>query len=306
MNDIYCTYFDHNYLTRALLTIRSLRRYDSETPIYILALSELCETVLRELDLLNIEIIPLATLEKAYSELGEIKATRRTIEYYFTLTPFLPHYLFNVTKADRITYIDADLYFFSSPKPVLQSLRDASVAITPHRFSYQYMRHAMYGLFNVAWITYRRCPEGLECLNKYKDDCTAWCFDRLEGDRFGDQKYLDSWPGRYPSLKIIEHKGVNLAAWNLDNYTVRMKKKIPMIDDDPLVFFHFTGTSLGPDNGLQVYVPPPPNPSKEVLIRHVINPYIEKYRILQSSLRQRFAALEMNEGGIRYNQELGA
>ena len=26
MKDIYCTYFDHNYLSRALLTIDSLRR----------------------------------------------------------------------------------------------------------------------------------------------------------------------------------------------------------------------------------------------------------------------------------------
>ena len=58
MKEIYCTYFDHNYLSRATLMIESLRRYD-QSPIYVLALSELCETVLRDLALPNVEIIPL-------------------------------------------------------------------------------------------------------------------------------------------------------------------------------------------------------------------------------------------------------
>jgi hypothetical protein len=204
---------------------------------------------------------------------------------------------------DRVTYIDADLYFFSSPAPLLKSLGEASVAITPHRFSFIYQRHIVYGRFNVAWMTFRRCAEGLDCLNSYKADCTAWCFDRPEAGRFADQKYLDAWPGRYPSLKIIEHKGVNLAAWNLDNYAVQMKNATPMIDGDPLVFFHFTGTSLREDGGLNVYVPPPPTPSKDVLIRHVINPYIEKYDILNVSLRKRFPALKANKSTIRYAQQ---
>ena len=50
MKEVYCTYFDHNYLSRATLMIESLRRYD-QSPIYVLALSDLCETILRELAL---------------------------------------------------------------------------------------------------------------------------------------------------------------------------------------------------------------------------------------------------------------
>src|SRR5438046_154648 len=113
MKDIFCMYFDHNYLSRAMLTIRSLRRFEPNTPIYILTLSELCEAILREMALPNIEIIPIAVLESAYPELASVKPTRTLIEYYFTLSPFLPHFLFSHTTADRITYIDGDLYFFT-------------------------------------------------------------------------------------------------------------------------------------------------------------------------------------------------
>lgn len=301
MNDIYCTYFDHNYLSRAVLTIESLRRFDAKTPIHILALSDLCATTLHDLALPNVEIIPLAELEAAYPELLAVKPSRKTIEYYFTLSPFLPHYLFSRTRADRITYIDGDLYFFSSPQPVFDSLREASVAITPHRFSHEYRNHTIYGRFNVAWITYRRSPEGLACLNTYKDECTAWCYDRVEDGKFGDQKYLDAWPARYPSLKIIDHKGVNLAIWNVHNYILRMKNDIPMVDDDPLVFYHFSSTQVMPDGTVRVPVLPRGGRSKAVLIEHVINPYVAKLENERRSLHQRFPALSVAEGEIRYS-----
>jgi hypothetical protein len=300
MNDVYCTYFDHNYLSRATVMIESLRRFEPRTPIYVLALSETCETILRDLALPHVEIIPLTALEAAYPELATVKPTRMTIEYYFTLSPFLPHYLFVHTSAERITYIDGDLYFFSSPRPLLDSLGDASVAITPHRFSFEYRNHVRYGRFNVAWISYRRCPEGLECVDAYKADCTAWCYDRLEGERFGDQKYLDAWPGRYPALKIIEHKGFNLGIWNVRGYMIRMKSDTVMIDDDPLVFYHFDATQFLPDGTVKVPVLPVGGRSQTVLLENVIRPYGQILAKERRALAQRFPVLASAESNIRY------
>ncbi len=299
MNDIYCTYFDHNYLSRAVVTINTLRQFDA-TPIYILALSELCAETLQALDLPDVKIIPLAALEKAYPELLTVKPIRKPIEYYFTLTPFLPHYLFAETAAERISYMDADLYFFASPKLVLDSLGDASAAITPHRFSFPYRNHLIFGRFNVAWITYRRCEEGLACLNGYKTDCLAWCYDRLEDGRFGDQKYLDAWPDRYPSLKIIDHKGFNLAIWNVQNYIMRMKADMFMVDDDRLIFYHCASTSVQKDGSVSVPMPEYGGRSKKAVVEHVLNPYI---RLLENQCRdlyERFPALAGNEIAIRY------
>jgi len=300
MADAYCTYFDHNYVPRAVLTLRSLRLYDNSTPVYVLALSPLCVTVLQQLALPNVRIIPLPTLEAAYPELETVKPQRNMIEYYFTLTPFLPHYLFATTDFERITYIDADLYFYSSPKPVMNSLRDAPVAITPHRFSFDFRNHIIYGRFNVAWITFRRCEEGLTCLENYKKDCTDWCYDRLEGNRFGDQKYLDAWPERYPSLKIIEHKGVNLAAWNADNYKLWRRGTQLMVDNDPLVFFHFSAVSMKPDGNLQVPSPPRHGSVEGVYLRNIATPYLARLLRERQSLHRRFPALAAAESELRY------
>jgi len=300
MNDIFCTYFDHHYLSRALVMVESLRRFDSKVPVYVLSLSELCSTILQELALPNVEVIPLAKLEEAYPELVEVRPTRKLIEYYFTLSPFLPHYLFSHTTADRITYLDADIYFFTSPQPVLDSLGEASVAITPHRYSFEYRKHLIFGIFNVAWVTYRRCAEGLDCLNGYKADCAAWCYDKLEDGRFGDQKYLDSWPSRYPTLKIIDHKGVNLAIWNIHNYVVRLKNSVVMIDGDPLVFYHFSGTKMLPDGAVHIPVLAGGAAGSEaILLEHVTNPYKRTLEEKRRSLEQRFPALATIKSGIR-------
>jgi hypothetical protein len=301
VKEIYCTYFDHNYLSRAMLMIESLRRFDASSPIYVLTLSELCETILREMALPNVEVVPLVTLEEAYPELAPLKKERKTIEYYFTLSPFLPHYLFAKTDADRITYIDGDLWFFSAPQPVMDRFGQASVAITPHRFSFEYRNHIIYGRFNVAWLTYRRCAEGLDCLNAYKAECTAWCYDRVEDGRFGDQKYLDAWPGRYPSLQVIEHKGFNLAIWNANGHIIRLRNGAVMVDDDPLVFYHFASTQLLPDGRVSVPLPPGGGRSRSVLIEHVIKPYERRLQDERSKLAARFPALASARSDIRYS-----
>jgi len=300
VKEVYCTYFDHNYLSRATLMIESLRRYD-QSPIYVLALSELCETVLRELALPNVEIVPLAQLEAAYPELTPLKQSRKVVEYYFTLSPFLPHYLFANTDAERITYIDGDLYFFSSPRPVFDSFGGASVAITPHRFSFEYRNHLIYGRFNVAWITYRRNAEGLDCLNTYKAECTAWCYDRVEDGKFGDQKYLDAWPGRCPTLKIIEHKGFNLAIWNVGNYMIRVKNGAVLIDDDPLIFYHFASTQIAPDGTVRAPMSSCGGRSQAVLRDQVIRPYEQMLEKERRRLLDRFPALSAAQSEVRYS-----
>src|SRR5439155_1472389 len=53
------------------------------------------------------------------------------------------------------------------------------------------------------------------------------------------QKYLDDWPSRFQRVAVLQHKGANLAPWNLANYTIRANGDRVLVDEDPLIFFHF-------------------------------------------------------------------
>ena len=60
-----------------------------------------------------------------------------------------------------------------------------------------------------------------------------------DDDAFADQKYLDGWPEFFKNVTVVQHKGANVAPWNLDNYDIRYNNGKVYIDDDPLIFYHF-------------------------------------------------------------------
>ena len=116
--------------------------------------------------------------------------------------------------------------------------------ITPHRFSPEYAAQAINGIYNVQFLTFRRDRSGLECLRWWHDRCIEWCYYRLEDGKLGDQKYLDDWPERFDGVHVLEHKGGGLAPWNITQYDVGAIDGRVIVDEDPLVFFHYHRVKL--------------------------------------------------------------
>ena len=280
--------------------LRSLRQYDPDSFVYIFALSDLCAEILREHYLPNVKIIPLKKLEGAFPELLSVRPTRSLIEYYFTLTPTLPLYVFETTQADYVTYIDSDLYFYSSPGPLWESIMDSSIAITPHNYSKDFPGQDLSGEYNVGWVTYRRCDEAVMCLEKYKSDCIEWCYDRPDKNgRFADQGYLDKWPELYHSLKIIKNKGVNVALWNANDYVFEERGKEIFVQGERLVFYHFHGVKKLEDGRMYVPIPPKHHSPGSVLVRRIIQPYMEELINTRHELHVRYPIMAESETPIR-------
>jgi hypothetical protein len=208
----------------------------------VLALSDECERLLGQLNIAEVIVIPLWRLEAKYPELLVAKENRTKVEYYFTCTPSLPLYVFGADPSlSEITYLDSDMCFFADPDEVFREIGDASVAITPHRFSPGLEESEKCGLFNVGWLTFRRDSEGLACLNLWQRQCLDWCYDRIENGKYGDQKYLDAWPALYPNLRVICHSGVNVAVWNIGSARWEKAGSGFLVDSQPLILFHFHG-----------------------------------------------------------------
>ncbi len=182
----------------------------------------------------------LAHLEAVDQELAATRTTRSRFEYYFTCTAAWALYLLDQhPQIDIITYLDADLYFFSDPQPLFDELGDSSVLIIEHRFP-DYLRHLeMYGRYNVGWLSFRNNRHGREVLERWRKQCLEWCYDRLEGARFADQKYLDQWPECFAGVVVSQLNGANLAPWNVGQYRLWIHNRHLLIEDQPLIFYHF-------------------------------------------------------------------
>lgn len=238
----FCTYFDRNYLCHGLALYHSLRQACPEFRLWVLCMDQETHGILVHMALSNMELIGLGDFERGDNELKEAKKNRTKIEYYFTCTPSLPLFILNnFPEVDLITYVDADIYFFNNPAPVFKEISNHSIGIVEHRFSAQNEKNRIHGTYNVGWLSFRRDKNSLDCLDWWRQSCNRWCYDHIEGNRFGDQKYMDDWPKRFKGVVILRNKGANVAPWNIANYKICVDRNKALIDGQPLIFFHFHG-----------------------------------------------------------------
>lgn len=237
----FCTYFDRNYLTRAVALHQSLVRHSPEFTLWALCLDDEAYAAVSALNMDTFRPVRLSDVEQADPALLGAKQNRSTVEYYFTLSPALPLYLLDtVTEIDSITYLDSDLLFYSNPQQIFDELGTGSVAIVAHRYPAELRHLSIYGTYNVAWITFRNDSSGREVLGRWRRQCLDWCHDHVEDGKFADQGYLDEWPG-LPGVRVIENVGADLAPWNFMQYHIDFRALPPTVDGVPLIFYHFQG-----------------------------------------------------------------
>lgn len=241
----YCTYFDSGYLSRGLAMIESLRSVGEDGMVVVLALDDAAADGLRERGGAGLMIIRPGDLEAAYPQLLDVRDSRSRMEYMFTLTPWLTlHAMTLAPSAEWVTYLDADLWFFSPVDVVFAELEGASVGIVPHRFPADQVWREKYGRYNVGWVSFRADAAGRACLAWWAQSCLEWCYDRPEPGRFADQYYLNDFATVADAVQVISDPGVNTAPWNLAGHTVSSDPDgKPLVDGRPLVFFHFHGVS---------------------------------------------------------------
>lgn len=214
----YCTYFDRGFLIQGLALWRSLAAHDPDSALWVLALDDFTAGVLREIGGTWLRVVRLEELEAADPALAAAKQDRSPVEFYFTLSPCWPRWLLaKHPEIGRVTYVDADMFFFRNPEPIFAAMEaaKASVLITAHRFPMWLSHYERHGKFNVGILSFANDAAGRGCLEEWRAQCLAWCYDRVEDGKYADQKYLEAWPERLgAALLVLEHPGVNLAPWN--------------------------------------------------------------------------------------------
>lgn len=248
----FVTLFDNNFLPIGLCLHSSLLEHGQPFHLWILCMDKLVEQNLQRLVLPHVSLIPLREVEDA--RLLAVKPARSRGEYCWTLTPFTPQFVFDRNpQVLQVTYLDADLFFFASPKLLLDEFEHSGkhVLITEHAYDPRYERFGRArrgGWFCVQFITFRRSPEAAKVMRWWQERCLEWCYARVEDGKFGDQKYLDQWPELFGSeVHILLQKEKTLAPWNVAYY-----EKLGHGQVAP-VFYHFHGFRILSTSELLLY-----------------------------------------------------
>ena len=213
----FVTHFDKKYLIQGICLYRSLEIRSSSFCLWIVCLDEYSYRVL---DALKLKFVKLLKIEDHLDEeLRLLKTQRTTAEFCWTLTPLMPIIVVrNHPKIKRITYLDADMWFLKTFKPIFKEFEDSKckVMITPHYFSPRYDQSLTAGFFCVQYVTFERAAIATVA-EDWLDDCKNWCFNRHENGKFGDQKYLEYWDERYPNqIHVLKDRNAILAPWNAE------------------------------------------------------------------------------------------
>lgn len=183
-------------------------------------------------------------------ELLAVRPGRTNPEFASTCKPAFLSYMMesgSVGKDELLTFIDDDFYFYQSAQELFEKAHaSGSIIVTPHRFPPEREHEiAAKGRYNAGIVLFRNDPEARRCLSDWRKQCLDWCYLRYENGQIGDQGYLSDWPKKYNGVYELTDKGVNLSTWNIKNYHIsRNADGSIMIDDQPLICYHFHGLKI--------------------------------------------------------------
>lgn len=240
----FTTLFDSNYLAKGLALYRSLERVCEDFHLYIFAFDDKAFSILKALGLKNASVMSLAELESFCPSLLTVKSERNVAEYCWTCKGPTIQYCIRKNNLNHCTYLDSDIYFFSSPNLLFESQVNADVLLTEHHYTKSYDLSETNGKYCAQFMSFRSNENGLKVLDWWTDLCIDWCFAKHEPGKFGDQKYLEYFESKYSNIGSVDLH-CYAGPWAIQQYRVQVEsgilkiiRKKPHYQSD-LVFFHF-------------------------------------------------------------------
>jgi hypothetical protein len=242
---IYCTVIDTAFVPRALALQRSIALHSPNAVFAFYCLDRATADVLQTCGLPQAKVVPVQDYETESLKLA--KATRKLNEYCWTCKPaVLLHALGSYTGMDWAVWLDADMLAFGNLDSEFCRHPDASVILTPHRFSLPeflaYERTA--GAFNAGYVAFRNDSDGLAALNWWTGKCLEGCPAIPDRNRFADQKYLDAMAQMFPRVASSQSLGLNCAPWNVFEKEVEGRDGMITVAGAPMLLYHFQGLKI--------------------------------------------------------------
>jgi hypothetical protein len=312
----FATLFDINYLSRGLCLLDSLNKVlKDEYQLFVLALDEETVDYFKKNPRSSVTILLLNDLENTYPDILEAKKNRNKVEYYFTLSPVLPLYILETKDCKRVTTLDADIYFFSSPQGIFDTYDENDILITPHDFSPSTKYLETFGYYNVSFQSFPQTENSIMVLKDWKQKCISWCYDFLDQETgyFADQKYLDDLKTSFDCVKDIDLKTCGRAPWNIGGSNLIEKNGIFMINKQPLIYYHFHHLRIYKNfvaHGLNLYGVNKINTATTKLYSCYLNNLIKNNIKIKSTsddgvIRYNTSDVKLNLLATIWNRELG-
>jgi hypothetical protein len=163
------------------------------------------------------------------------------------LKPFFASHIFShFTSVERLIYLDADILVFGQFKKI----SEAAIIISPHRTvnvnylpgleNFSTISLLRYGIYNAGYFELLQKPEAFIFLKWWQALMEKYAYDKPDEHLFTDQLWLTAAPSFFDDLFINKNPGYNVAFWNLLERKVSKNENSWFVNNEPLVFFHYS------------------------------------------------------------------
>jgi hypothetical protein len=155
---------------------------------------------------------------------------------------------------DYVIYLDPDCWVLEDLAKIVDFLpSEFSVGVVPHTarpadsdeeiriVETSSLRH---GIYNLGFLLVRNDANGQRLARWWAARLDKYCIDDFNTGLFTDQRWFDLALGYFDFVKIIRHRGINVASWNIGQRTLTRNKDGYLVDGEELIFYHFSG--VGP------------------------------------------------------------
>jgi len=191
---------------------------------------------------------------------------------------------------EKVFYCDCDLYFYNDYTFMVEEMNNHNIMISPHwreitpvantDFRYNYL----HGLYNGGFFAVNKADAFLDW---WKGMCAIECTAESKNGTYVDQKYLDVVPLYFEGVKILRHKGCNVAGWNINHLKRTAEGEKTKVAGQEIIFIHYSPVTINKIEDGQDY-----------LLRTHLDEYKKKLRTIQVDLARRGLKMCMSDKEI--------
>ena len=235
----------NNYFPYARVLFTSLKQYHPEAALF-LCLADIPALGV-ELNIPGVEVILASDL--GIENFDDFAFRYDIMEFNTAVKPFFLNWLITNRGFAEVVYLDPDIELFAPMKPVFEAFEQgADFVITPHitqpaEFSEfpDDIGIMKAGIYNLGFIALNNSQEAQSFLQWWQRRLRYQCLNQQDCGIFVDQKFVDLLPAFHRNVTILRDRTVNVAYWNLEQRPLTYEKDRWWIDNQPLIFFHFSG-----------------------------------------------------------------
>jgi len=246
-----CTIASKNYLSAVRVFAHSVRESNPGIPVYVLLVDKVdgaFDPTAEPFQIITLDELPnipnLPLFQYKYTP----------IELNTAAKPYFLEYLFEKFDLQRVCYFDPDIYVFHSLQGMFDLLNGFSLVLTPH-ITHPYLDDRtpseleinLAGIFNLGFVGVSKTDVGNSFLQWWKERLYDYCFMAPEQGMHVDQNWVNFAPVMHENVFILRDPAYNIAYWNLHYRGNRLRflgNYRLLIDERPVVFFHFSGLPL--------------------------------------------------------------